>query len=78
VEDYTRFWNESAYGERRGKTAQSLSINRIDNSRGYHADNIEAVTLSLNSRLRYAPIPGWFRAEVEKQSAEAAKKLVSP
>lgn len=55
VEEYARFWFESGYGERHGKTAQSLSINRLDNRRGYFADNIEAIPLSVNARLRFAP-----------------------
>lgn len=65
-EDYTRLWHDSGYGANRGKTAKSLSIHRIDNDRGYHADNVTAITLSFNSRLHYANMPAWLRDEMKQ------------
>jgi hypothetical protein len=71
-DQYKDFALKTGYFERKGKTAESLSINRIDNSRGYHADNIEAVTLSYNSRLKYAPIPQWLKDEILGKSKAAS------
>ena len=56
-DEYKEFSIQSGYAEWKGKTAESLSINRIDPEKGYQKDNIEAVTLSYNSRLQHAPIP---------------------
>jgi len=64
LEQYTYFWNTSGYAERRGKTAQSLSINRKDNSKGYHFDNIEAIPLTWNARFQYANIPEYIREQI--------------
>lgn len=66
LEQYTHFWNSSGYAERRGKTAESLSINRKDNSRGYHFDNIEAIPLTYNARFQYANIPEHIREEIRR------------
>ena len=63
-EQYCDFSKKTGYFEKKGKTAQSLSINRIDPNRGYHADNIEAVTLSYNSRLRFSAIPDWYKQQI--------------
>lgn len=71
-EQYQKFAVEIGYDQLKGKHAHSLSINRKDNSKGYHIDNIEAVTLSHNSRLRYANMPAWLKAEmlaVERKGA---------
>ncbi len=51
------------YMKRRGKTADSLSIDRIDNSKGYKIGNLQIVTLSYNSRKSYFDI--WFEEHYE-------------
>lgn len=63
--DYQAFVTSTDYWAKRGKTKLSLSIDRIDDARGYHADNIRAVTLSFNSRRRFAPLSDWLKAEEE-------------
>ena len=55
IDEFREFVAKTDYMEKKGKTALSLSINRIRNDEGYHKDNINAVTLSENSRLRNAP-----------------------
>ena len=50
-EQYKQFALETGYLEKKGKTADSLSIDRIDPSRGYEVGNIRAVTLRENARL---------------------------
>ena len=58
-EEYRSFAIATGYAFLKGKTAKSLSINRKNHSLGYKFDNIESVTLSENSKLRYSP-RGWF------------------
>jgi len=70
-EQYTEFAKKTGFFEQKGKTARSLSINRIDNKKGYHVDNIEAVTLSWNSRLQWSDCPAWYRDQI---IAESQKK----
>jgi hypothetical protein len=55
-EDYEKFALESGYAKRKGKTAESFSINRINPDRGYEVDNIECITLSENSS-HHAKLP---------------------
>jgi hypothetical protein len=54
-EVYRKFALQSGYFEHKGKTSGSLSIDRIDNSRGYFEDNIRAITLGENARRNYVP-----------------------
>lgn len=63
-EQYQRFAVETGYDKLKGKTQYSLSIDRKDGTKGYHADNIRAVSLSLNSRLKWANMPEWLRDEM--------------
>lgn len=67
-EVFRKLVTESGWLEKRGKTAKSLSVDRIDNSRGCVEGNLRVLTLSQNSRLKYAPLPGWMRAEIEKET----------
>lgn len=52
-EQYIEFAVKTDYARLKGTTALSLSIDRIENGRGYHADNIQAITLSQNSRKQF-------------------------
>ena len=49
LSEFKSFCEQTAYMELKGQKADSLSIDRIDSSRGYHIDNIQAITLSKNS-----------------------------
>ena len=69
---YEKFAVESGYAALKGKDGTSMSIDRIDPKRGYHADNIRMVTLAHNSRLRFAPLPDYLRAEMEAEEAKGA------
>lgn len=71
-EDYESFARQTGYDKLKGKTKHSLSINRKRNSEGYTRENIEAVTLSMNSRLRFANMPDWLRAEMEAEERKEA------
>ena len=54
-EEYEAFCRSTNYDQLKGKTALSLSIDRIDNSGPYSAENIQAITLAENSRKRFVP-----------------------
>jgi len=45
----------SGLAQNHGRTAMSLSIDRINDKRGYHDDNVRLLTLSFNSRRRFVP-----------------------
>ena len=49
LEEFEEFCKQTGYGELKGRTATSLSIDRVDNNLGYSKDNIKAITLSENS-----------------------------
>lgn len=54
-EDYAKFWETTGYGRMHGRTAASLSIDRIDPNRGYEPGNIRALSVSENVRRRFVP-----------------------
>ena len=54
-EQYRSFCLNTDYHKLKGKSSLSLSIDRIDNSRGYFADNIRAIELTTNSRRQFVP-----------------------
>jgi len=66
--EYTKFWNESGYGEKHGKTKESFSIDRIKPELGYIPGNIRAKTLSENSRLQFVP---FFQTRKDELAAVA-------
>lgn len=52
--DFTDLWNKGL-GVNRRRNGHCVSIDRIDPSRGYHADNVQIMTVSENARKRYVP-----------------------
>jgi hypothetical protein len=50
LNDFKEFCNQTGYDKLKGRTANCLSIDRIDPSQGYHKDNIRAITVSDNSK----------------------------
>jgi hypothetical protein len=53
LEQFSDFCKQTGYDEKKGRTADSLSVDRINASEGYHAWNIQAITLSENSKKKY-------------------------
>lgn len=53
LEQFRKFVSDNGYIERKGKEKYSLCIDRRDNNRGYHLDNIRTITLSANSIKRH-------------------------
>jgi hypothetical protein len=45
---YMNFFTD--YWKKKGRSAESLTIDRIDNSKGYSDDNVQVVEMSYNSR----------------------------
>lgn len=70
--EYEEFARQTGYDKFRGKTKYSLTIHRIKNHLGYTRSNIAAVTLSLNARLQFAPLPAYLRAEMEDALRKSA------
>jgi hypothetical protein len=64
--EYEKFWFESGYGAKHGKTKESFSIDRIRPELGYVPGNIRAKTLSENARLRFVP---YFSTKSDEQAA---------
>lgn len=59
LDEFKKFVEQTDYMRLKGKTAASLSIDRVRNEEGYHAGNIQVLSLSentgKNNRLRKAP-----------------------
>lgn len=70
-EEFEKIARESGWSEGRGKEADSLSLDRIDDSKGYEVGNLRAITLSANTakenRRRFAPLTGYLRDLFEKE-----------
>ena len=49
LHQFREFCEESGYIESKGKQRWSMSIDRIDNEKGYSIDNIRLLSLGLNS-----------------------------
>jgi hypothetical protein len=54
-DEFKEFCLKTGYDEKKGKSSDSLSIDRINSLRGYAKDNIRAITLSDNVHLKYDP-----------------------
>lgn len=73
-QEYCKFAMETGYSElvNRGKTSTSLSIHRKIDSEGYHMWNIQCVTLQMNSRLKFAPLPEYYRRQILEEAARCS------
>lgn len=82
-EQYVEFAIKTDYARLKGKSSLSLSINRKNNNEGYHLWNVEAITLSANSRKSFVP---YFAAQQEntnykptaEELAEVEKQMSEP
>ena len=48
--EFKQFCEETNYIQLKGKTSKSMSIDRINSSKGYSIDNIRVLSLSENSK----------------------------
>lgn len=65
LEEFKFFAEKTNYLSRRGKTSLSFSIDRIDNRRGYVANNIRCITIAENSRKLFTSMPDWMKEEIK-------------
>jgi hypothetical protein len=72
--EYQDFCYRTGYDILKGKQAFSLTIHRVDDSRGYSVDNIRAVRNSTNVRFRYTD---YGRHITELEAEEIAKSANS-
>lgn len=73
-EQYRDFAIKTDYARLKGKTSLSLSIDRIDDSRGYIAENIQAISLRENSRKQFVP---FFAKQIENESYEPSAEEIA-
>jgi hypothetical protein len=52
-EQFSEFCKRTGYDEHKGKTADSLSVDRIKSHLGYTIDNIQAITLRENTAKHF-------------------------
>ena len=67
-DEFARFAVASGWLEKKGRTKECLSIDRINDERGYFADNIQVLTVSENLRKRYVP---FFKNKEQERAAIA-------
>jgi hypothetical protein len=58
-EEFKKFCDDTGYLDKKGKEADSMSIDRIKNGLGYVVGNIRILTLSENSKRRKKGLGGW-------------------
>lgn len=66
---YERLAIQSGYAAGKGRSADSLSLDRIDPRRGYEPGNLQVITISENSRklnklMFSTKMPGYLREEM--------------
>ena len=64
-EQFRSFALNTEYMKRKGRTTLSFQIDRKDNSQGYHAGNIQCITLYENCRKQFVP---FFAHQTENQT----------
>lgn len=77
-DQFEAFAVKTDYARLRGKSSLSLSIDRIENSLGYHWWNIQAITIRENCRKEFVPYfqqQGLTRSE--KSKADALERAYS-
>lgn len=79
-EEYCEFALKTDYFKLKGRTKYALSIHRKDDTKGYEKDNIEALTLSENIKLRFAPkhiqaIHGWQNDPAFEERLQQKRQL---
>jgi len=64
LEQFRKFAIETSYIDKRGRTARKFHIDRINNSKGYSADNIQSITCRANANKRnYEDYPALAQEE---------------
>ena len=77
IEQFTEFAQKTDYVRLVGRSSLSLSIDRIENSLGYHIWNIRGVTLRENSRKQWVPYYNLGMSPAERKDYLEAEQSVS-
>lgn len=76
IEQFKAFAEKTDYMKYKGKSSMSLQIDRKDNSRGYHADNIRACSLRENTRKNFVPyFQSYKESTMEQTKREIAEAI---
>jgi hypothetical protein len=59
LDEFTDFCNKTKYDQLKGQAPDALSIDRIDNTKGYTINNIRAITIHDNSSKGAHIDPDW-------------------
>jgi len=68
-EEFQEFCYQYDYLRGKGKKAESYSVDRIDNLKGYTKNNIQMLTLSENSRKGTKVLNAFYNPETKKVEA---------
>lgn len=76
-ERYKEFAIKTDYARLKGRSSLSLSIDRIDNSKGYTDDNIQCLSIRENVRKQFVPFWAKQMENVAYKPTEEEIKTVS-
>jgi hypothetical protein len=72
IQEFKAFAEKTDYMKTKGKTSISMSVDRKENGLGYHAWNIQAITIRENSRKQWV---GYFNGGVMPDSSRRQEYL---
>lgn len=67
IDEFRAFCAETGYIEKKGKTSECLTIDRVDASKGYAYNNIQTLTQTENGRKSHVDkkLANWKPPEIE-------------
>ena len=77
IEQFTEFAQKTDYVRLVGRSSLSLSIDRIENSLGYHIWNVRGVTLRENSRKQWVPYFNLGMSPAQRRDYLAAEQAIT-
>ena len=77
-EQYRRFVQEHNYMNSKGRSRDSLHIDRIDASKGYVISNLQVLTNSENVKKQWNGDYTWYWCEIERKMVYKYKKKSTP
>lgn len=77
IEQFTKFAQNTDYVRLVGRSSLSLSIDRIENSLGYHIWNVRGVTLRENLRKQWVPYFNLGMSPAQRRDYLDAERAIS-
>lgn len=77
-DQFSEFCYRTNYMAGRGRTKESYSIDRIDNNKGYTADNIRVLTVSENARKHTKVLNYDWQTQTATVRAQNSEALDGP